>query len=415
MKSIPTNSFSRRPIKVLFVSHSSLRYGAEKSLLLLLKNIDRKHFEPIVILPWPGPLKEKIDNLDIKIYEVWSPWWVKLHVGEARFGRRIIKEIIQEIIAVFRLCRIVSKEKVAVIYTNTIVKFSGAITAIITKIPHLWHIREIIPDNPDLHSVLPHRLLFKFISRTSRTIIANSKATASQFQDINTKNKLRIIYNAQETNGSHKFNSLKSIDGVKSTDWIVAVVGTFQKRKAQDDAIRAVKIAEGAITNIKLLLIGDGQKEYKDYLKNLCSELNISDRIVFTGYRDDVPQILPHCKLLLMPSWNEPFGRVVIEAMVAGVPVIGANAGGLKEIIQEGTTGYLVPPKKPEEIAKKIIYLFHHPDLAKQMGNNGKKVVEERFSVQNYTRGIENIIREVVNIRCKRLGSLNVKRTSFIS
>ena len=415
MANRPTIGDIRRPIKVLFVSHNSLRYGAEKSLLLLLKNIDRKHFEPIVILPCPGPLKEKIDNLDIKIYEVWSPWWVKPQVGEARFGLRIIKEIIQEIIAVFRLCRIVSKEKVAVIYTNTIVKFSGAITAFITKKPHLWHIREIVPDNPNLCSVLPHKMLFKLISRTSRTIIANSKATASQFQDINTKNKLRIIYNAQETNGLHKFNSLKSIDGVKSTDWIVAVVGTFQRRKAQDDAIRAVKIAEGAITNIKLLLIGDGQKEYKDYLKNLCSELNISDRIVFTGYRDDVRQILPHCKILLMPSWNEPFGRVVIEAMVAGVPVIGANAGGVKEIIQEGTTGYLVPPKKPEEIAKKIIYLFHHPDLARQMGNNGKKVVEERFSVQNYTRGIENIIREVVNIRCKRLGSLNVKRTSVIS
>ncbi|MCK4830758.1 hypothetical protein KA005_84380, partial [bacterium] len=126
MKSIPTTSFSRRPIKVLFVSHNSGMWGAERSLLLLLINLNRDLFEPIVIFPGPGPLKEKIDNLNIKTYEVWSPWWVKLQVGEARFGRRIIKEIIQEIIAVFRLCRIVSKEKVAVIYTNTIVKFSGA-------------------------------------------------------------------------------------------------------------------------------------------------------------------------------------------------------------------------------------------------------------------------------------------------
>lgn len=399
MANRPTIGDIKRPIKVLFVSHSSGMWGAERSLLLLLKNIDRKHFEPIVILPCPGPLKEKIDNLDIKIYEVWSPWWVKLQVGEARFGRRIIKEIIQEIIAVFRLCRIVSKEKVAVIYTNTIVKFSGAITAFITKKPHLWHIREIIPDNPNLRSVLPHKMLFKLISRTSRTIIANSNATTAQFQGINSDEKIRVIYNTSETTEVEDSNYFPDIGGVKLTDWIVAVVGTFQKRKAQDDAIRAVKIAERAITNIKLLLIGDGQKEYKDYLENLCSELNISDRIVFTGYRNDVPQILPHCKLLLMPSWNEPFGRVVIEAMAAGVPVIGANNGGVKEIIQDGITGYLVPPKNPAEIAKKMIYLFHHPLLAQQMGNNGKKVVEEKFSVQNYTRCVENIIREGIQIR----------------
>lgn len=415
MANRPTIGDIKRPIKVLFVSHNSGMWGAERSLLLLLKNIDRKHFEPIVILPGPGPLKEKIDNLNIKTYEVWSPWWVKPHVSKARFGRHIIKEIIQEIIAVFKLCRIVSKEKVGVIYTNTIVKFSGAITAFITKKPHLWHIREIIPGNPNLRSVLTLKMLFKLISRTSRTIIANSNATTAQFQGINSDEKIIVIYNASETNEVKDSNVFPDIGGVKLTDWLVVVIGQFIEIKAQDDAIRAVKIAKDEIPNIKLLLIGGGEGDFKSYLKDLVSELDISDSVIFTGYRNDVPQILPQCKILLAPYINEAFGRVVIEAMVAGVPVIGANAGGLKEIIQEGTTGYLVPPKKPEEIAKKIIYLFHHPDLAKQMGNNGKKVVEEKFSVQNYTRGVENIIREVVNIRCKRLGSLNVKRASFIS
>jgi len=415
MANRPTIGDIKRPIKVLFVSHNSGMWGAERSLLLLLKNIDRRNFEPIVILPGPGPLKEKIDNLNIKTYEVWSPWWVKPHVSKARFGRHIIKEIIQEIIAVFKLCRIVSKEKVAVIYTNTIVKFSGAITAFITKKPHLWHIREIIPGNPNLRSVLTLKMLFKLISRTSRTIIANSNVTTAQFQGINSDEKIRVIYNASETNEVKDSNVFPDIGGVKLTDWLVVVIGQFIEIKAQDDAIRAVKIAKDKIPNIKLLLIGGGEGDFKSYLKDLVSELDISDSVIFTGYRNDVPQILPQCKILLAPYINEAFGRVVIEAMVAGVPVIGANAGGLKEIIQEGTTGYLVPPKKPEEIAKKIIYLFHHPDLAKQMGNNGKKVVEEKFSVQNYTRGVENIIREVVNIRCKRLGSLNVKRASSIS
>ncbi len=411
MRSIPNANNYKGPIKVLFVSHGSGMWGAERSLLFLLKNLNRDLFEPIVVLPRNGPLEEKMLELNIKIYEVASPWWVRIRNHKDSFIRRII----QQIKAIVRLYKIIEKEKIDIIYTNTIVHFSGAITAFITKRPHIWHIREILPGNPDLKFFLPHRILFTFISKSSDKIIANSKATTSQFKGMDTNSKLSVIYNAQERNESDKHNSLNCINGVEPADWLVTVVGTLQKGKAQDDAIRAIKIAQRVITNIKLLLIGDGQKEHKDYLKNLCLELDISERIVFTGYRDDVPQILPHCKLLLMPSWKEPFGRVVIEAMAACVPVIGANNGGVKEIIQDGITGYLVPPKNPAEIAKKMIYLFHHPLLAQQMGNNGKKVVEEKFSVQNYTRGVENIIREVVNIRCKRLGSLNVKRASSIN
>ena len=394
MTNKPTVSNIERPIKVLFVSHSSGMWGAERSLLLLLKNLNRDLFEPIVVLPRNGPLEEEMLQLNIKIYEVASPWWVRLRAHKDSFIRRII----QEIKAIIRLYRIIEKEKIDIIYTNTIVHFSAAITAFITKRPHIWHIREILPGNPDLQFFMPYRMLFTFISKSSDKIIANSKATASQFQGMNTNNKLRVIYNAQERNESDKHNSLNCINGVEPADWLVAVVGTLQKRKAQDDAIRAVKIAQRVITNIKLLLIGDGQKEHKDYLKNLCSELNISERIVFTGYRNDVPKILSRCKLLLMPSWNEPFGRVIMEAMAAGIPVVGTNSGGAKEIIQEGITGYLVPPKTPSEMAEKMIYLFRNPNVTKRLGINGQKIVADKFSVSNYVHSIEKAIKDVVNV-----------------
>ncbi len=363
-------------------------------MLLLLKNLNRDLFEPIVVLPRNGPLEEEMLQLNIKIYEVASPRWVRLRAHKDN----IIRRIIQEIKAIVRLYRVIKEEKIDVIYTNTIVNFSGAITAFITKRPHIWHIREILPGNPDLHFFLPHRMLFTFISKSSDKIIANSKATTSQFQGMNTNNKLRVIYNAQERNESDRHNSLHRINGVEPADWLVAVVGTLQKRKAQDDAIRAVKIAQRVITNIKLLLIGDGQKEYKDYLKNLCLELDIAKQIVFTGYRNDVPKILSRCKLLLMPSWNEPFGRVIIEAMAAGIPVVGTKSGGAKEIIQEGITGYLVPPKTPSEMAEKMIYLFRNTNVAKRLGINGGKIVAEKFSVSNYVHGIEKVLKDVINV-----------------
>jgi glycosyltransferase involved in cell wall biosynthesis len=394
--------YKNRPVKILFVSHiSGMAGGAQRSLLLLLKNINRRHFEPIVALPGSGPLREEIDNLNIKTYEIKSPWWVSVINWTTR---HFMRSIIQEIIALFGLYKIVKQEKIDVVYTNTIVNFSGAIIAFITKKPHIWHIREIIAKNPNFHFFLPHKTLIRFISSSSNRIITNSKATADQFLSSESDRKVRVIYNAVDLEEFKNPQTFPNIGGLKSTDWLVAVIGKLQELKAQDDAIRAVKIAMETIPTIKLLLIGKENEKYTNYLKELVSKLNISDSVIFSGYRDDVPQILPQCKVLLMPSRYEPFGRVVIEAMAVGVPVIGTNRGGVKEIIQDGITGYLIPPKKPLKIAEKLIYLFHHPDLAKEMGNNGKEIAKEQFNIQNHTKNIEKVIQEVaINVPYEKL------------
>ena len=127
----------------------------------------------------------------------------------------------------------------------------------------------------------------------------------------------------------------------------------------------------------------------------LTSKLNISNNVVFTGYRNDVPQILHNCKVLVIPSWNEPFGRVVIEAMAAGIPVIGVNTGGPKEIIQDGISGYLIPPYNPSAIAEKIIYFYYHQSIGEKMGENGKKIVKKKYNIESYTKNIEKILLEI--------------------
>jgi glycosyltransferase involved in cell wall biosynthesis len=385
------------PIKVLFISHSSGMVGAERSLLLLLRHINRERFEPIVALPGCGSLKTEINRLGITTYEVKSPWWVR---GRENILKRILLlgiTIMSEIIALLKLRTIVKRENIDVIYTNTIVNFSGAILSVIVKIPHIWHIREIIPDNPDIISVLPNKILFKFISMTSDRIICNSYATAGQLINCTSNEKTTVIYNAVEPQDTKNLDNFPDIYGAKKTDWLIAVIGTLQERKAQDDAIKACNIARKTIPNIKLLLIGDGNEEYKNYLHEVVNRLDMTNHVLFTGYRNDVPQILPYCKVLLVPSWNEPFGRVVIEAMAAGIPVIGSNAGGVKEIIQDGVTGYLVTPKDPQKIAEKVIYLYHHPELAKSMGNEGKNVLIRRFSPQIYIHSVEKVIQQVMS------------------
>ena len=384
---------TRRPIKILVVEHLAGMGGAGKSLLLLLRNIDRSCFEPIVVIPRRGPLRNELHALGINTYRIKFPWWVRGKINIINFGYCLIREIV----ALFHFYRLVKVEQIDVIYTNTIVVFSGAILAFITKKPHIWHIREIIPGNPDLHFFLPHKILSQFVSRLSHRIITNSNATAAQFYECKAMEKIEVIHNAVALEELRASIPSPDIVGVRPEDWLVAVVGTLQKRKAQDDAIRAFKIAREKIPNIKLLLIGKGEKRFTNHLKELVSALGLCENVIFTGHRNDVPAILSKCKVLVMPSWEEPFGLVVIEAMALGIPVIGTNSGGVKELIKDSITGYLVPPRNPEEMAKKLVYLQSNPGLAKQMGNIAKKIAREQFNDKKYVRRIENVISLVYN------------------
>lgn len=365
---------------------------------MLLRNMDRDCFAPIVVFPASGPLKKEIEDLDIKTYEVKYPWWVRgqrniLWTIILSFGYRLIRETL----ALAKLYKIIKREQIDVVYTNTMVIFSGAISAFIARTPHIWHIREIVPGNPDLHFLFPTKLVFRLILKCSSVIIANSNATASQFQESGSTQKTKVIYNAVAPEEFKVSAPFPNIDLVNSEDWLVAVVGALQRRKAQDDAIRAVKIVEEKIPNIKLLLIGEGIEDFKVYLKGVVSELNLTDKVIFTGLRDDIAQILPHCKVLLVPSWEEPFGRATIEAMAAGISVIGVNTGGTKEIIEDGITGYLVSPQNPPEIAEKMIQLHDHPELARRIGNNGKRIAKEKFAPRPYARSVEESILQVIN------------------
>jgi glycosyltransferase involved in cell wall biosynthesis len=382
----------KRPVKILFISHSSKMAGAEKSLLLLLKHINRKLIEPVVVLPGHGPLKEELTYLRIKIYEIKSPWLLVKRKNLIWPFLNFVYCMVKGPIALYSIYNVIKQEKIDMVYSNTIVIFSGAIIAFITKKPHVWHIREIIHDNPELHSLLSNKMIFKLILRLSNNIIANSEATASQFQYLEQVEKIKVIYNAIDFDEFKGLSFFPNINGANQTDWLVAVVGTLQEGKAQDDAIRAVKIAKETIPNIRLLLIGEVHKAYMNYLKKVIVESDISDNVIFTGYRKDVPEILSYCKVLLMPSTVESFGRAAVEAMAAGIPVVGTNIGGIKEILQEGVTGFTVPPKSPMKIAEKIIYLFLHPEIATTIVVKAKMAAEEKFNINNYIQNIEKVL-----------------------
>jgi glycosyltransferase involved in cell wall biosynthesis len=379
--------------RILIISHMAGLCGAERSLLLMLQHMDKNRFEPLVALARRGPLEQVLCDLGIRTWNIWCPWWVRIESDKQGLLRRVW----QESKATFRLCNLIRRENVDLVYTNCSVVFSGALSAFLTRRPHVWHIREILQNNPDLASVLPCRLLFGFVRAFSRVVVVNSVATGRQLAGLHKPSRFHVIYNAQPQCDCQASIQPLNLEGVTPDDWLVSVVGTLQRGKAPDDAIRALAVARRAIPRIRLLLVGDGSPEFKTHLLDLCSSLGISDRVIFTGFRTDVASILSHSHVLVMPSRNDSFGRVLIEAMAVGIPVIGVDAGGISEVVEDGVTGFLVAPGAPEELAMRLIHIYQNPDLAKAMGAAGRYAVATRFNVDTYVRSLEQIFEEGPN------------------
>ena len=254
---------------VLFVSHSSDLYGAEKSLFDLAKSINRECFLPIVLFPREGPFREEIENIGIKTYITRLPTWSYITgIGPFHFIRSLLSRLLLTASSIISIIRIIKKERIDLVYTNSLVVYSGAVAAYISRRPHIWHVSEILGKHSGLRYFLPSRLLLIIISKLSNAIIANSQATARQFKQL-THEKVSVIYcgvNVEEYRRVH-LHADSSIE--TKGKWQVAVIGRLYELKAQDDAIRAVSIAKKAIPEIELLLIGHEDKRYKDQKKNI--------------------------------------------------------------------------------------------------------------------------------------------------
>jgi len=384
----------RRPagkIKVAFISHSSAFEGAEQSLYCLLKHLDRDRFDPVVVLPsGTGLLFDRVKELGMDVVLVRSGWWIRSRAGKAQ----LLVGAYKELVAARTIMGLVKRFGVDVIYTNTVVRLSGALAAKLCGIPHVWHIREILEGHP-LKPLLGIPATFKVVDRLSDRVIANSRAVARQFRETD---KARVVYNAVEVSPASeggRGSRLKEEFGIRPDALLVAILGSVHPHKNHEMLVRAFGKVKPRLDTACLLIIGTVQDEdYASRLRGLIKDLGIGDRVYWGGFRTDIPEIMREFDLIAVPSLAEPFGRTTIEAMAAGLPVVATNTGASPEIVLDGVTGLLVGPDDPDGMCEAIVRILSDPALAGSMGSAGRRRIDEKFTVKRYVSDIEDILSE---------------------
>ena len=179
----------------------------------------------------------------------------------------------------------------------------------------------------------------------------------------------------------------------------VICVGALRPGKGQDILLRSISLVKKKISDIQLILVGDG--EWKPHLESIAADLDITDNLTFLGElsHEDVLKRISGASLLVLPSRYEAFGLVIIEAMSVKTPVIASGVGGIPEIIRDGVDGFLVPPDAPKKLAEKIYLLLDDIDLRKVMSKNCHARFMEKFeldtAIQKQADWFEKIIRQL--------------------
>ncbi len=169
------------------------------------------------------------------------------------------------------------------------------------------------------------------------------------------------------------------------------VVGTLSDRKGQDICIRALHILAKHGVNTQLLFIGDG--EFGHELKKMVLDYNLEDNVSFVGYSNNIPALLNDCDIGILSSRREGFPNSVMEFMAVGLPVIVSELPGIRELVVNGISGFIIPQESHEELSKRWLELLDNDEMRFSMGNEGLKVVRDsRFSPEVEMKEILNII-----------------------
>jgi len=329
--------------------------GASRVLFNNIRLLDRSRYTPLVLLPYPGGIIEELDRLDIR-YLIWG---MEQEPGNPVAYAR----------AVWRSLRMFRREHVDVFHINTYYwRPAEFVAAKLLHIPVLVHYHLVSKAS----GPVAHR---------SDGIVAVSRYVAENSQPA--RAKTYVIHNALQLTSFDEAKNIRSELGIPNEAVVVTFVGQILTVKGIDMFLRMARAIRH--NNVRFLIVGacrDPDKFKGAYTESrLNEEIGGDERIIYTGYRSDVPNIYESSDIIVVPSqWNEPFGLINIEAGATGKPVVATRVGGIPEIIDHGVNGFLVEPDDINGLCEHVSTLIDNEQLRLDMGKRAREIVERKFT-----------------------------------
>jgi glycosyltransferase involved in cell wall biosynthesis len=410
--------------RILFVDQTGQLGGAELCLADLAAHLTDSS---AVLLFERGPFRRLLAERGVKVVVLGEgdnapsqlPWWFRGRCPDEKIFRRIyplaglkinkkskisayicaVPAFVRVLMATLRVAR-----RFDILYANTAKAL--IVTALVGKAlgkPFLFHLHDVF--DPEHFSSLNRWLLTK-AADLAAGIVANSEATAEAYRKAGGGNRnLKVLPNGFDIERFHagvdeEISAIRS-DICKEDQYLVGLFGRITEWKGQKVLIQAMSRVPG----VTAVIVGDAlftdeDQRYKCELLDLAQQLGVADRVYFTGFQQNVVPFLKAVDLVVHCSVSpEPFGRVIVEAQLAGKPVIAAKSGAPLEIIDDGVSGILVNPDDPGELARAIDDLARNPARAGQIAANGRESAAKRYALDNILRQWVDFIDRSAGVR----------------
>ncbi len=388
--------------RVLFLHSSNELYGADRSLLRLTTTLDKAHFSPFVVLPndlsYSGLLKAELQRNEVPVLEA--------NLSVLRRKYLSLSGILFFLRNYFQsndhLTKLGKQLDINLIHTNSAAILNGVVVSRNLKIPHAWHVREIIKKPRWLNTIIANIML-----ASPGKVIAVSEAVKENLVLTQPKleNKIKVIHNGIDPTPFLIDNLEKSTklrqqwNGTKDTI-VIGMIGRVSSWKGQELLLNAFAQLIPNHPKLVLVLVGGcvpDESWRMDKLVDRVNSMGIKSNVHIEEFRTDIPDVLSAFDIFVLPSTlPDPFPTVVLEAMASAKPVVATAHGGALEQVEHGVTGFLVTPNDPSAMAKALEVLIEDRALITTFGAAGRKRLNKLFSVQSHVANIQSLYSELL-------------------
>jgi len=288
-----------------------------------------------------------------------------------------------------------------VIYANTQKALVvGAIASLLARRPLVYHLHDIL--STAHFSPTNLRIAITLANRFASLIIANSNATQAAAIAAGVRaEKIQVVYNGFDLKIYQALNASATQIRQQLDLKNCFVVGHFSRLSPWKGQHVLIDALQQCPEEVVAVFVGDalfGEQAYVEQLQQQVKQLGLQHRIRFLGFRSDIPQLMASCDLVAHTSIApEPFGRVIVEAMLCGTPIVAASEGGAMELVEPDKTGWLSPPGDSEKLAAIINRCREQPEQARKLAHHAQLQASQRFELSTINQQIAKLLHQVVS------------------
>ncbi len=366
-------------MNVLYIHGVSQIGGAERELLAWLEFLDRRRIHPYVVCQDDGALHTELKKLNIPYVSFVLPAWRKL------------LHVFQRPLAIIRIINVIRRWHIDILHVNDYWWAPlGILAGRITGCPCLVHVRQEIE---------PRKVSQYWLNKGNPIVpVSHSIGDVLRNAGVSPEN-IHVLWSGilpqNRTQSSFSPETLGILNKIKGTPVIGTVANLFP-RKGLEYLVQAIEDLTKAFPQIFLVIVGTGDCDYEQQLKNQVAQLKLTKQVMFAGFQDQPSCFISQFDVFVLPSVLEGLGIVLLEAMTLGKPIVASNVGGIPEVVQHGKTGLLVNPADVESLSEALVILLNDPEKRALMGAEAKRRIEKHFSLEAMLKRLSELYSKVL-------------------